>query len=175
MSVRDGVATPRMRRQLRVLAALAGFAAVVIFFGFVAAFRNNATSEDVPGTLVRLDVAGLSGGDFTMQRVPADVVIEGERQREVELLVVQTGATTRAFWSRSTHLGCGVRPIETTNISHRRGTAFGDPCGGAQFALDGRCIGGPCPRGLDEFVIVERDGVAYADLDQMQRGAPRTR
>jgi Rieske Fe-S protein len=48
-----------------------------------------------------------------------------------------------------------------------------DPCGGSRFAIDGHCLSGPCPRNLDEFAIVERDGLAYADLAQLEWGAQR--
>jgi drug/metabolite transporter (DMT)-like permease len=42
---RGGVATPRMRRQLWVLAVLAGFVVVVVAIAFVAAFRNTDASD----------------------------------------------------------------------------------------------------------------------------------
>jgi Rieske Fe-S protein len=53
-----------------------------------------------------------------------------------------------------------------------RAGGFEDPCGGATFALDGRCVSGPCPRNLDEFPIVEDSGATYVDLTHVVRGAP---
>ena len=91
-----------------------------------------------------------------------DVTIDGEDVKEIDLYLVRTGDGVHALWARSTHLGCRTVP-------HAGG--FEDPCGGAMFTLDGRCVSGPCPRNLDEFPIVEDASSTYVDLTHVERGA----
>jgi Rieske Fe-S protein len=172
MSVHDGVATPRMRRQLRLLAMLAGFVVLVVAVAFVAAFRNTAT-DDLPSTLVRIDASSVREGDVVKASAATDVVVAGTEYRGVDFFVVRSDGAVHALWARSPHLGCRVKPIGEVDIPHGDNAGFADPCGGSLFALDGRCIDGPCPRGLDGFAIVERNGVAYADLARPVRGQPR--
>jgi Rieske Fe-S protein len=50
----------------------------------------------------------------------------------------------RAFSTVCPHLGCGVDFDEKTG-------KFNCPCHTSAFDLDGRCLGGPSPRGLDEL------------------------
>jgi hypothetical protein len=50
---------------------------------------------------------------------------------------------------------------------------FQDPCGGSVFALDGDCIGGPCPRNLDRCRVNLRDHVAEIDVNELLKGSPR--
>ena len=49
-----GATTPLMRRRLRWLALLAGFAIFVIVVAFIGAFRNQGTHAGLP-TAVRID------------------------------------------------------------------------------------------------------------------------
>jgi hypothetical protein len=173
----DTATTPRMRRQLRLLAVLAGFALLIVAVAFLGAFRDTST-KGVSRTLVALPVAVLRNGASTTVRVPADVLVDGKRYSRVELLVAREGSgALHAFWSRSTHLGCRVVRVADATGELRAsvvpGAAFVDPCGGSTWAIDGVCIGGPCPRGLDGFRIVERDGNVYADLTAFVHGAPR--
>lgn len=51
-----------------------------------------------------------------------------------------------------------------------RAEAFLDPCSGARFALDGRCIFGPAERGLDRFPVRLIGGQIYVDLSRVIRG-----
>ena len=50
----------------------------------------------------------------------------------------------RAFSTVCPHLGCGVDYDETAG-------KFSCPCHTSAFDLDGRCLSGPSPRGLDEL------------------------
>jgi menaquinol-cytochrome c reductase iron-sulfur subunit len=50
----------------------------------------------------------------------------------------------KAFSTVCPHLGCGV------DFDDRTGK-FNCPCHTSAFDLDGRCLGGPSPRGLDEL------------------------
>jgi Rieske Fe-S protein len=50
----------------------------------------------------------------------------------------------RAFSTVCPHLGCGV------DFDEKSGK-FNCPCHTSAFDLDGRCLGGPAPRGLDEL------------------------
>jgi menaquinol-cytochrome c reductase iron-sulfur subunit len=56
------------------------------------------------------------------------------------------GAPIRAFSTVCPHLGCGVDFNEKTN-------KFDCPCHASSFDLDGRCLSGPSPRGLDELDV----------------------
>ncbi|HMF44918.1 MAG TPA: ubiquinol-cytochrome c reductase iron-sulfur subunit [Polyangia bacterium] len=50
----------------------------------------------------------------------------------------------KAFSTVCPHLGCGVDFDEKTG-------KFNCPCHTSAFDLDGRCLGGPSPRGLDQL------------------------
>ena len=52
----------------------------------------------------------------------------------------------RAFSTVCPHLGCGVDWNDKTG-------KFDCPCHASSFDLDGRCLGGPSPRGLDELDV----------------------
>src|SRR5580698_2996286 len=56
------------------------------------------------------------------------------------------GAPIRAFSTVCPHLGCGVDFNDKTN-------RFDCPCHASSFDLDGRCLSGPSPRGLDELEV----------------------
>lgn len=68
--------------------------------------------------------------------------------------LVRAGAGVRAFASACPHLGCAV----TWDAAAAR---FECPCHASTFAGDGRVLGGPAPRGLDELEVgVEGDRVS---------------
>jgi Rieske Fe-S protein len=171
--VHDGVATPHMRKQLRVLAALAVFVAVVVVMAFFAAFRNTGGTTTAP-TRWRLDTTGLQEGDYRADRATTDVVLNGQEYHVIDLYVVRVHGQVHALWSRSTHLGCRTVPTRDA-ASVDRATVFEDPCGGSVFGLDGSCLSGPCPRALDEFTVELRNGVAYANLTRVLTGHSRSR
>ncbi|MDQ1521695.1 MAG: cytochrome b6-f complex iron-sulfur subunit [Actinomycetota bacterium] len=154
-----------------MLAVLGGFVVLIVVVAFMAAFRNTGGTVDV-ATRVRLDAEGLRDGEYRAVRANADVVLVGQEYRSVDLYVVRVKGHLHALWARSTHLGCRTVPRRDPGRS-TDGGVFEDPCGGSLFALDGTCVSGPCPRSLDEFAVVERNGIAYADLARVLRGRPR--
>jgi Rieske Fe-S protein len=54
------------------------------------------------------------------------------------------GGPIKAFSTICPHLGCGVDWNEKTS-------KFDCPCHASSFDGEGRCLGGPAPRGLDEL------------------------
>ncbi|MCU1430327.1 MAG: hypothetical protein JWL83_4327 [Actinomycetia bacterium] len=167
------VATPRMRKQLRLLAVLAAFVAVIIVLAFVGAFRNQGTNAHLP-TAVRIDARSLAEGTYAQATIQTDVVLDGSHYSQVALFIVRTSGQVHALWAHSTRPGCRVVPFRGqafVDASRRGEVRFVDPCGGATWALDGRCVAGPCPRGLDEFAVYERGGVAFADLAALHKSA----
>jgi quinol---cytochrome c reductase iron-sulfur subunit, bacillus type len=56
------------------------------------------------------------------------------------------GAPIRAFSTICPHLGCGVDWNDKTG-------KFDCPCHASSFDLEGRCLSGPSPRGLDELEV----------------------
>jgi Rieske Fe-S protein len=78
----------------------------------------------------------------------------------------------------STHLGCrlvtrGDPTFGDGFASSRDMAPFEDPCGGSTYALNGDCVGGPCPRGLDRYHVQITDGTARIDLEQLVPGPAR--
>jgi nitrite reductase/ring-hydroxylating ferredoxin subunit len=82
-----------------------------------------------------------------------------------------------AFLGVSTHLGCRLLlpgdPHYGNGFTVTRQLAFEDPCGGSVFALNGECVGGPCPRGLDRYSLKVRDETVEVDLNHLIKGPPR--
>ncbi len=124
--------------------------------------------------IVRVDVARLR---------PGGVVVTGYRYRTrpdepgAPVLVAETYRHTYlALIGVSTHLGCRVEWVHASGyrrFEHFPQVAFEDPCGGSLFALDGSCIGGPCPRGLDRIGSSLVDAHLQIDLRDRVPGAPR--
>jgi len=56
------------------------------------------------------------------------------------------GAPIRAFSTVCPHLGCGIDFDE-------KSSKFNCPCHASSFDLDGHCLSGPSPRGLDELEV----------------------
>jgi Rieske Fe-S protein len=84
----------------------------------------------------------------------------------------------RAYLAVSTHLGCRLLAPDDEHygagftVTSRR-YFFEDPCGGSVYSLDGRCTGGPCPRGLDGYAVQVRGDEAEIDLRTLHRGPAR--
>ncbi len=166
-------ATPRMRRQLRLIAILAAFVACIIVAAFIGAFRNQGANAHLP-TAVRIDAAALAEGAFSQATIDTDVVLDGHEYKQVALLITRSAGQVHALWAHSTHVGCRVVPYRNQSFvdpSKRADAKFVDPCGNAVWALDGRCLAGDCPHGLDEFAVTVRNGVAYADLTNLHHSA----
>jgi Rieske Fe-S protein len=168
MSDERGYVTPNVRRQLRLLSILAAFVGAIILAAFVLAFRNQGTSV-LPANLVRIDTSSVAEGSYSVATVTKNVLIQGQVYDSVPLFVVRTGGQLHALWAKSPQLGCQVQPYTGKTVVH---AVFVDPCGGSHFGIDGRCLDGPCPRGLDGFRVLERGGTTYADLGTVVRGTP---
>lgn len=65
-------------------------------------------------------------------------------------LVRTAEGRVRAFSATCPHLGCGVGWADHAG-------RFECPCHDSAFGLDGRCLSGPAPRGLDELEVVASD------------------
>ena len=92
------------------------------------------------------------------------------------LVVAESTSRYTAFLGRSPHLGCRVKWVKDptyTRFSTNAEVAFEDPCGGAEFTIDGTCIAGPCNRGLDRFPIAVSHGDAHINLNVLNTGPTR--
>jgi Rieske Fe-S protein len=102
--------------------------------------------------------------DALADGVPREVVIGVERidgyyavtERRIVYLVRQ-GGQVRAFSTVCTHLGCRV-------VWRPDAARFRCPCHGGEYALDGRVLAGPPPRGLDELPLRVEGGQAQVRL-----------
>ena len=50
---------------------------------------------------------------------------------------------------------------------------FRNPCHGETYDLTGRCVSGPCPRGLDRFPVTVKDGVVEVNVSELILGPTR--
>jgi hypothetical protein len=161
-----------MRRQLRVLAALAGFVVLIVVLAFVGAIRRPESMHVAP-TLVRFDARRLAEGTYQSTDVAASVVLDGYQYHDVALLFVRAKGHVLALWAHESRFGCRVVPIGNVPslwTGAPKGAVFADPCGRSRFALDGRCLDGPCTRGLDAFKVVDNGGIIVADLTTLAPG-----
>ena len=131
--------------------ALAGAIAVVPGLGFLASPLRRATirgadnplrvaaDRDVrPGKPVRVTVVG--------QREDAWLRLDHVTLGSCWLVRSTDDGPVRAFSTVCPHLGCGVDWNDKTG-------KFDCPCHASSFDTDGRCLGGPSPRGLDELEV----------------------
>jgi Rieske Fe-S protein len=156
----------------RVLVATVILAALVVASAAVVALsqgnRNPATSGRVTIDVSRLAPGGVETTQYDVpgaNGTPAPV-----------FLVDVPHAGFLALLGRSTHLGCSVRWVAAPSykrFEHSAPVAFEDPCGGSLFALDGACLGGPCPRGLDRFATHTIGKRLQVNLDAIIDGPPR--
>jgi Rieske Fe-S protein len=86
------------------------------------------------------------------------------------------GEGVKAFLGRSTHLGCRLGWKDDPSYKSITDSAMivlKDPCGGSVYSQDGTCVGGPCPRDLDEFKVRLTGDSAVVDVQNLVRGARR--
>ena len=142
-------------RVTAALSALAGAAAVVPGLGLLLSPLRKMTVRG-PGRPVRV----ASEHDVCPDK-PLRVTAVGDRQDawvrldrvtlgSCWLVRAHEGAPVRAFSTVCPHLGCGV----DYDAQARK---FDCPCHGSSFDLDGRCLRGPSPRGLDELEVVSTE------------------
>jgi len=137
-------------------ALTAGLAGLVTLPGlrFLAARRPRAAAGDD-------DAIRVADRDELKAERPLRVNVYGQRRdawtrfdhaRLGSAWLVRTPeGRVRAFSTVCPHLGCGVDWNEKTEKFHC-------PCHGSAFGLDGRCLRGPAPRGLDELDVQATGG-----------------
>jgi menaquinol-cytochrome c reductase iron-sulfur subunit len=131
------------------LGAVAGAIALIPGLGFLAApLRRTTTSggdkparvateRDVkPGKPMRVTATG--------ERTDAWLRMDKVTLGSLWLVRANEGGPIKAFSTVCPHLGCGVDWNEKTS-------KFDCPCHASSFDAEGRCLGGPSPRGLDEL------------------------
>jgi Rieske Fe-S protein len=130
------------------------------------------------GGIVRIGDGAIDLGplDSFEEGVPRRVVIRGARtdaflklgERALgSVLVVRKGSTVTVFSSVCPHAGCDVGPLEGALLC---------PCHNSRFALDGKVLGGPSPRGLDALdASVETGRVRIARFERFQIGVAEKR
>ena len=131
------------------LGAVAGGLALIPGLGFLSSplrrptvrgadqpLRVASEAEVKPGKPLRVTVVG--------QRDDAWLRLDRVTVGSCWLVRASDVAPVRAFSTVCPHLGCGVDWNEKTG-------KFDCPCHASSFDLDGRCLGGPSPRGLDEL------------------------
>jgi Rieske Fe-S protein len=172
----------------RVLVALALSVALVAGMVLIVSLSTSGRRHDTSG-LVTLDVARLHPGDVLATRYTASVPPLDAQRRACSLRVGQACPQAPhhipvfvvdvpdegmvALAGRSTHLGCLVRWVHAAGyqpFEHHPQVTFEDPCGGSLFALNGDCLGGPCPRGLDRFSATTTGAELQINLNEVNLG-----
>jgi menaquinol-cytochrome c reductase iron-sulfur subunit len=152
------VAPPDQRRAFLKLmtaglGALAGALAIIPGLGFLASpLRRSAGSGGSAGASNPLRVAGdrevLPGKPLRVTAIGPheDAWLRMEKVTLGSLWLVRAveDGPIKAFSTVCPHLGCGI------DFDDKAGK-FNCPCHASAFDLDGRCLAGPSPRGLDEL------------------------
>jgi Rieske Fe-S protein len=133
------------------LGAVAGALAIIPGLAFLASPLRRATirgagqplrvateGEVKPGKPLRVTAVG--------QRDDAWLHLDRVTLGSCWLVRPNDVAPVKAFSTVCPHLGCGVDWNEKTG-------KFDCPCHASSFDTDGRCLGGPSPRGLDELEV----------------------
>ena len=123
--------------------------------------------------LATIQVGVLARGEVATTRY---TVAAGGLRHAPVFVARETDGRLVAFLGRSTHLGCEVALANDRRwprFKQSPNVAFEDPCGGSTWALDGDCLGGPCPRGLSTFPLKVTGGTAQIDLSRTVPGKPR--
>ena len=132
------------------LAAAMGAVVTLPGLGFLASPLVRETVRGGGGTPLRVArLTELKAGKPLRCDVRGELVDAWSRIPDVKLgscwLVKSEGdGKVRAFSTVCPHLGCGVDYDETAG-------KFNCPCHTSAFDLEGRCLSGPSPRGLDEL------------------------
>ena len=147
--------------------------AVVVVVAGVVMLRDDGSSKVRAGSIA-VDVSALRPGDV----LPVDVTLPGAKHEQARVFLVRRDdQRVIALLGVSTHLGCRVLwpsdPGFGDGVSVNDTIEYEDPCGGSVFAVDGACVGGPCPRGLDRYRVSVDRGTAEIDLTQLQTGPAR--
>lgn len=148
---------PRPRR-LRVFALV--LAALVLAAGIgLVAFLNPGDEEGRPPAAL-FDAGAVD--DFQINQ-PVSFPEPGfflVRRGEREFL---------ALYEQDPESGCAVPWRPEFEFRGWKGW-FRDPCHGGTYDLAGRCFAGPCPRGLDRYPTLIRDGRVLVDTSRLIPG-----
>jgi quinol---cytochrome c reductase iron-sulfur subunit, bacillus type len=132
------------------LGALTAALAVIPGFGFLAGAGHRPAGASTAGKPSRVAAARevKPGKPLRVTAIGTreDAWLRVDRVTLGSCWLVRTteDAPIRAFSTVCPHLGCGVDFDEQTG-------KFNCPCHTSAFDLDGRCLSGPSPRGLDEL------------------------
>jgi Rieske Fe-S protein len=158
----------------RVLALLSAAALVLLVAGIAVLAIHSRTRVVTPGhatpRIVDVDVRSVAPGTVITTRYTVSI---GELHKAPVFLARQPDGRFIAFLGRSTHLGCRIVLGGTNRPIASNRAPFYDPCGGSVWAIDGTCLGGPCPRNLDRFPLTIVAGHAHLDLSTILPGEPR--
>lgn len=92
-------------------------------------------------------VSGFATVTTPVQRLVSVEQVDGWRKTVSDKVVYVTKDSSgqlRLLSAICPHLGCSVQWVATKQ-------EFGCPCHGASFSGDGKCTGGPAPRGMDSL------------------------
>lgn len=153
---------------------LVGLPIIVITVAGAATFLAPWGSGLSRGGVVTVSLTGLNPGKARAVTVSLP---NKKRTTARVFLVRRRNQHVAALLGISTHLGCRLLlpgdPRYGEGFAASHAIVFEDPCGGSTFALNGDCIGGPCPRGLDRYAVDVHDDLAEIDLNHLIRGTPR--
>jgi Rieske Fe-S protein len=168
--------TPEARRAFLAmltggLGAVAGALAIIPGLGFLAAplrraavkgtdqpLRVASDAEVKPGKPVRVTAVG--------RRDDAWLRLDHVTVGSCWLVRASDLGPIRAFSTVCPHLGCGVDWNEHTG-------KFDCPCHASSFDTDGRCLGGPSPRGLDELEVSHDGRDVLVRYQRFRTGTPK--
>jgi Rieske Fe-S protein len=161
----------------RALSLLVGFAAVLVVaaagIALLAGDKHPSHPSMARGT-VSVGIGHLRPGDVL---TTTDTYQALHNRRSAPVFVVETSSHTfLALIGTSTHLGCRVEWVNAPGyrrFEQNPKVVFEDPCGGSLFALDGTCLGGPCPRDLDRLSSIVVDQNLKINLSDRILGPPR--
>jgi Rieske Fe-S protein len=156
----------------RVLFALVAIGGLAVTVAVIAALSVGTHAGSSSG-FVTVDVSGLRPGDVLTTGYTVSVA----NLKAAPVFITDTpNEGVVALVGRSTHLGCRVAWVHAAGYrrfeTHPQ-VVFEDPCGGSLFALNGECLGGPCPRGLDRLATTRTRSVLRINLREITRGPPR--
>jgi menaquinol-cytochrome c reductase iron-sulfur subunit len=150
---------------------IAGALAIVPGLGFLAGPLKRATirgsdrplrvgsdQEVKPGKPLRVTAVG--------QREDAWLRLDHVTLGSCWLVRAAESAPVRAFSTVCPHLGCGV------DFNQKTGK-FDCPCHASSFDLDGRCLSGPSPRGLDELEVHADGREILVRYQRFRNGTPK--
>jgi Rieske Fe-S protein len=158
-----------------VVVAVVGLTALAIAAVF------DRESADRPASVVTADVSELRNGGVLplWVELPSTGQPLAPETSSARVFFVRQGGQVNAFLGVSTHLGCAL--LVPGDPKYGRGfnenprdPKIEDPCGGSTYALDGRCVGGPCPRDLDRYTVRRSGATAQIDLSRLITGPART-